>query len=211
MPKRPFDSIGKHRICVICEGLEEYLYFQRLTELGVWSRKYEFNLYNAHGEARIFYKYSLVYNDNAYEAVLIFCDTDKAPSVHYRKLKNDIDRFHAKNGISDRIVIFANPCSMQLILLHFGEVKLVSQGKKTNAAVIEKLTGVRNYDGHEEQIRNICSRIFRRSYAEMRERVKVIYFKDTVPSSSNFIVFIEMFESDDSGWIRRLGNELQRA
>ena len=32
---------NKHKICVICEGNEEYEYFKRLIFLGVWNKKYE--------------------------------------------------------------------------------------------------------------------------------------------------------------------------
>ncbi len=48
---------------------------------------------------------------------------------------------------------------MQIMLLQFGDVLLKNQGKKTNRAVIEQMTGIQNYDAYEAQIRELCSRI----------------------------------------------------
>ena len=90
---------------------------------------------------------------------------------------------------------------MQIILSHFGDVELKNQGKRTNAVVIEKLTGVKNYDAHEDQIRAICSQIFQRNYPEMKSRVSKINFADNVSCSTNFIVFLQRFEEDDIKWI----------
>ena len=34
----------KHKICIICEGNEEYKYLERLKELHVWSDIYDISL-----------------------------------------------------------------------------------------------------------------------------------------------------------------------
>lgn len=161
-------------------------------------------------ESNIFACYQDAYNNDRYEIVLIFCDTDKKPFREYKQVKKKINEFHDGRSASNKIVIFANPCIMQIILSHFGEVCLRNQGKKTNADVIEKLTGVKNYDAHEDQIKNICKKIFRRTYPEMKERISVINFKDNVPCSTNFIDFIIRFESDNLTWIKDINNYLQK-
>ena len=97
---------------------------------------------------------------------------------------------------------------MQIRLSHFASVRLTKQGKKTNAAVIEEYTGVKNYAAHEAQIRTLCSLIFRRSYPEMRKRVSTINRPDTEPASTNFIHFLEKFESSDARWIRDMNRFL---
>ncbi len=104
--------------------------------------------------------------------------------------------------LTDKIVIFANPCTMQIMLLHFGNVELKNQGKKINSAVIEELTGIVGYDAHEDQIKELCNKIFRRSYEMMKERVALIDKPDTEPAATNFIKFINCFESNDVGWIK---------
>lgn len=55
----------------------------------------------------------------------MFCDTDKLPSTRYKKIKDEIDEFHGKK-VAGEIVIFGNPCTMQIILSHFTEIKLTS-------------------------------------------------------------------------------------
>ncbi len=98
---------------------------------------------------------------------------------------------------------------MQIILLHFGMVSLKNQGKKTNGETIERLTGVKDYDAHEEQIKEICGKIFRKSYKDMRQRVAEINYPDTTSGSTNFIVFLERFESSDNKWVTVLQNYLK--
>lgn len=67
--------LDRHRICIICEGNEEYEYLSRLKELNVWSDIYEFNLVNACGNGNIPARYQDRYQNGAYEMVLVFCDT----------------------------------------------------------------------------------------------------------------------------------------
>lgn len=43
----------KHRICVICEGNEEYEYLNRLKDLKVWKEKYDIVPVNAGGNGNI--------------------------------------------------------------------------------------------------------------------------------------------------------------
>ena len=43
----------KQRICIICEGNEEYFYLDRLKELQVWNEQYHIELVNANGNGNI--------------------------------------------------------------------------------------------------------------------------------------------------------------
>lgn len=200
---------NKHKVCVICEGFEDIYYFKRLNELNVWDTSYEFILINAKSASNIFACYQDAYNNDRYEVILIFCDTDKKPFREYKQIKKKINDFHDGKSVSNKIIIFANPCTMQIILSHFGEVYLKNQGKKANADVIEQLTGVKNYDAHEEQIKDVCNKIFRRSYPEMKERISRINFKDDISCSTNFIDFINKFESNNLSWIKSINKYLQ--
>ena len=91
---------------------------------------------------------------------------------------------------------------------HFGDVNLRNQGKKTNADIIERYTGVKNYDAHKEQIEEICSKIFRRTYPDMRDRVKLLNHPDIVSGSTNFFAFLERFEQSDDKWIEEIRGQL---
>ena len=200
MAKPPI--IYRHRVCVICEGLEDTEYFNRLLQLNVWRTDiYDFYPINAKSASNIFARYQDAYNNDAYEVILVFCDTDKAPYREYSLIKNKINGFHAKSGVTDKVVIFANPCTMQIVLSHFGDADLRNQGKKTNGRIIEELTGVANYDAHADQVKERCSKIFKRSYPEMRERVKEMDKGDEVSGSTNFIHFLDKFENEDTSWI----------
>ena len=90
--KVPFFS-DKHKICIICEGNEEYEYLERLKYLSVWNAKYEISLVNAQSNGNIPARYQDRYQNGAYE-VLVFCDTEKKPYEQYKDIKSKINRFH---------------------------------------------------------------------------------------------------------------------
>lgn len=189
------------RICVICEGYEDTAYMKRLLDLNVWSESYQIRPINAGGASNIPSRFQNAYQNDAYDIVLVFCDTDKAPYREYEQVKKKINSFFGKRKANEKLIIFANPCTMQIILSHFGDVSLKNQGKKTNADLIEQLTGIKNYDAHEEQVDAICSKIYRRTYNDMKIRVQAIKDKDTVSPSSNFYDYLERFENADTTWI----------
>ena len=199
----------KHKICVICEGNEDYEYMMRLLQLNVWDDAYDFIPINAKSASKIPARFQDAYQNDRYELILVFCDTDKEPYREYTQVKKKINSFLNKQKAFEKLTIFANPCTMQIILLHFEKVSLKNQGKKTNGAIIERLTGVKDYDAHEEQIKEICGKIFRKSYKDMRQRVAEINYPDTTSGSTNFIVFLERFESSDNKWIAAIQNYLK--
>lgn len=78
MSRRPEIS-RKHRICIICEGFEEIAYLNRLIELNLWGKTYSFHLINAKSASSIPATFQNEYQNDRYELILIFCDTDKLP------------------------------------------------------------------------------------------------------------------------------------
>ena len=198
----------KQKICIICEGFEDHFYINRLEELQVWKDVYDFVPINVKSASNIFPRYQNEYNNNSYSAILVFCDTDKAPYREYAPLKKKINEFHSKTSASGKVVIFANPCTMQIILSHFGDVMLTTQSKKTNVPLIFALTGVENYDAHDDQVKAICRKITKTNYEAMKVRIASINRGDQTTSSTNFMDFIERFESDDLRWIKTLNKAL---
>ena len=208
MSKPPLFST-KHSICIICEGYEEEIYIRHLLDKNVWNSIYDFTIINAKGEGSIPPRYQFEINKDTYELVLIFCDTDRSPYKQYQDVKTKINAMHEAEDAANQIIIYANPCSMQIILLHFAMVSLKTQGKKTNAKLIEELTSVKGYKANqEEHIKAICAKINRQSYFSMKERVTTINKPDNVSGSTNFIEFIQRFESATPKWIVEIRNRL---
>ena len=189
------------RICIICEGDEEYEYLEKLISLDVWSKEYCFQLENAGGNGNIPARYQDKYQNGAYDLVLVFCDTDRKPYEQYVDIKRKINEFHGVENAADKIMIYGNPCTMQIIIEHWGDVRLCSNNKKKNAPVIYDLTGIEGYKGRKEQRRKLFSQITKENYQEMRKRIKKLPFVDTVEGSTNLGRFLEWFSSDDNIWI----------
>ena len=192
------------RICIICEGDEEYEYLEKLISLDVWSKEYCFQLENAGGNGNIPARYQDKYQNGAFDLVLVFCDTDRKPYEQYVDIKRKINEFHGVENAADKVVIYGNPCTMQIIIEHWGDVRLWSNNKKKNAPVIYDLTGIEGYKGRKEQRRKLFSQITKENYQKMRERIKELPLNDIVEGSTNFGRFLEWFSSDEAEWIKAI-------
>ena len=199
----------KHKICVICEGNEEYEYLERLKELKVWDAQYEIIPDNAGGNGNISARYQDSYQNGSYELVLVFCDTEKKPYKQYEDIKRKINEFHGVDTAADEVIMFGNPCTMQIISKHWTETIIKSPAKPVNAPLIEEFIGVKNYKGRADQIAAVMEHVTAENYADMRDRVCGLETRDTVVGSSNFGRFMELFGSSDAGWIDEINDELE--
>ena len=197
------------KISIICEGNEEYEYIEALKNIKVWNDIYEIALENAGGNGNVVARYQNKYQNGSYDVVLIFCDTDKKPYEQYRDIKDKINSFHGNQNAANAVVIFGNPCTMQIILLHWKDVRITTQGKGANAELIKECTGVENYKAHRKQREGIWEKIDRENYKVMKERVKALPDDDIEVSSSNIGRFLEWFESSDRGWIDEINDILE--
>lgn len=197
------------KICVICEGDEEYEYLDKLISLNVWNKKYSFVLENAEGNGNIPARYQDKYQNGSYDLVLVFCDTDKKPYEQYIDIKRKINEVHGTEYAAEQVVIFGNPCTMQIIIEHWDEIMLESHTKKKNAPIIFNLTGVKNYKGRSDQRHELFSQITQENYLDMQERIKRLPSDDTVKCSSNFGSFMDKFTSDDTGWIKEINDTIE--
>ena len=196
------------RICIICEGDEEYEYLEKLISLEVWSKEYQFQLENAQGNGNIPARYQDKYQNSTYDLVLVFCDTDQKPYEQYADIKRKINEFHGNETAADQVVIYGNPCTMQVIIAHWDHVILHSHKKKENAPIIFSCTGVKGYKGRADQRRALFSRITGENYREMQQRIKKLPSDDTIEGSTNFGKFMEYFTNDDSQWISHINQML---
>ena len=197
------------KICIICEGNEEYEYLERLKTLGVWDKKYDISLENADGNGNVPARYQDKYQNGSYDLVLMFCDTDRKPYEQYVDIKRKIDDFHGVEGAADAVLMYGNPCTMQIVVRHWKEVCLKSPAKKVNAPLIEECTGVANYKAKKEQLDSLYAKVTRDNYADMLERVKRLPDDDTVVGSSNFARFMEGLGNEDAAWIDGINEVLE--
>ncbi len=199
----------KHKICIICEGNEEYEYLNRLKDLEVWNEQYDISLVNAGGNGNIPARYQDRYQNGSYEVILVFCDTEKKPHEQYEDIKHKINEFHGIDNAANEVIIFGNPCTMQIISKHWTDENLKSPAKSVNAPLIKSYTGVKNYKGRTDQIKEVIKHITVENYKDMCQRVQNLKTDDSVTGSSNFSKFIKLFESDNSNWIDEINDKLE--
>lgn len=93
MPNKLPKFLDNHKICIICEGNEEYEYLNRLKNLKIWNEQYDISLVNAGGNGNIPARYQDRYQNGADELVLVFCDTEKKPHSSMRTLNAKLMSF----------------------------------------------------------------------------------------------------------------------
>ena len=72
MTNRPsFLKNNKKKICLICEGYEEFDYISKLLELKVWADVYDFTLVNAESNGNISARYQDKYQSNNFDIVTV--------------------------------------------------------------------------------------------------------------------------------------------
>lgn len=201
--------LDKHKICVICEGNEEYEYLNRLKKLKVWKEQYEIVLVNAGGNGNIPARYQDRYQNGSAELVLVFCDTEKKPHEQYIDIKRKINEFHGIDNAADEVIMFGNPCTMQIISKHWTDKNLKSPAKLANAPLIKEYTGVEHYKGRADQIEAVMKYVTSENYFDMRRRVNNLDLDELVTGSSNFGMFINWFESNDVAWIEKINKKLE--
>ena len=101
------------KVCIICEGDEEYEYLDKLISLDVWNENYKFTLENAEGNGNIPARYQDKYQNGSYDVVLVFCDTDRKPYEQYVDIKRKINEFHGVENAADKVVIYGNPITKE--------------------------------------------------------------------------------------------------
>ncbi len=201
--------LNKCRVCIICEGDEEYDYLDRLNKIEVWNKAYKVTLDNAGGNGNIPARYQDRYQNGSYDIVLIFCDTEKKPYEQYEDIKQKINEFHGVDHAAEEVIVFGNPCTMQIIIEHWADVKLKTPAKKVNSEIIGKLTGVNNYKGRADQRSELMSQITAENYLAMSERIKKMKSDDTVIGSSNFDRLVDYLATDDTTWVEKINAVLE--
>ena len=198
----------KHKICIICEGNEEYKYLERLKSIHVWNDIYDISLVNAEGNGNIPARYQDRYQNGSYEVVLVFCDTEKKPYEQYEDIKRKINEFHGIDNAADEIVIFGNPCTMQIISKHWTDEVIKKTAKAVNAPLIERYTSVKGYKGRNDQIEHVMESITAENYKDMRDRVRVMEQDDHKDGSSNFAKLLDEIGTDDIQWIDAINEKI---
>jgi hypothetical protein len=198
------------KIYIICEGSEEYDYLNRLKILNVWSDVYDITLRDAKGNGNLYPIYQNVYQKGNYDLVVIVCDTEKKPHEQFNDICCKVNSLHACELASQHVVMFTNPCTMQVILLHWDtSVRLQTPSKRRSATYIEKYTGIQDYSAKESQRTQLVSNITEESYRTMMNGAKQLGMDAALINSTNLHVFFAQLEQPDTNWIDEINKLIE--
>lgn len=203
---RKFDD--RFKVCIICEGSEEERYIKRLSDLKVWHENYNVIPVDAHSIDKIFAKYKYEFQSDKYDIVLVMCDTETAPYEQFKTLKRKLDDFHARDA-TKHILFYTNPCTMQLILLHFDEVRLKTTDKSSIArSHLQKYFGLGEYHARDKELDIIMRKINAENYEQLKVRLKDIPSSAENIPGTNFLDLLTLLGSPDAKWIKNINDDL---
>ena len=153
-------------------------------------------------------RYQDRYQSDNYDIVLVLCDTDRKPHHDFELIRRKINDIFGIDNAADEVIIFVNPCTMQVELLHFENIKLRTQNKNKNASEIERLTGIQDYKAKEEQRKAMCNLITKENYEEMKKNLLSLATDYKIEASTNFGVFLKRFEDNKTNWIDEINKKL---
>lgn len=202
--------MGK-RICIVCEGHEEVDYLTRLIELKVFDNAYAICLKNAKSINNIAAVYQYEYNNTRNDLVLVFCDTEEYPYSDYNKVTTDLEKILGSKAVVEKVLYFANPCTMQIILSHFSNVRLDSSSKSSNSRIIKSYTGVAEYRATQDQRSRIMSQLSSDNYVTMKRNIGNIFATDpTQRPGTNFASLIKYLESPNMDWVKKINRVISK-
>ena len=181
-------EIRKAKLCILAEGYEEDAYLRKILSFpNCLKEKYEIVIINAKGRDKLINRYQDLYQSSHYEQIYIFADGDNNPIY----IKKTIDAIANIRDDDKEVFIYVNPVTLQIVLSHFGKVCLTKVGKKSNAPIVEKLTGIKNYDGKTEQISELVSKITYKSINTMLENINKLATSINDSPASNINSYVK--------------------
>lgn len=202
----------KKNICIIGEGLEEELYLKKLINLNLFNNDLSIKIVNAKGNGNLLAKFQYEYQSCRSELIFIVCDTDKDTKKNYKDLILLINnQIFGDKKVAEKLVIYTNPCTLQVILYHFGDETLTSQGKKnkTTTKILKKYQLLESYDGHKDEINEILKKINRENYKNMKDRIINKNTDYNIRGNTNFIYLIDFLEKEDIDWVDQLNKTIK--
>lgn len=180
----------------------------------MWSDIYHFDLVNAESCSNISARYQDKYQSDTYDIIFAFCDTDRRPEKSFQIIREKINNIFGNEIAADKVIIFVNPCTMQVILSHFGKVSLRTQNKSKNSPEIQKLTGLdstSNYKGNKEQRDFVFSKITKENYEKMKNEILNLSTNYKNVPSTNFLYYLKCFESSYTSWIDDINKQIEQS
>jgi len=194
---------ARKNVLIIAEGFEEKLYIDKLLSFPKINKKvYHFaDTVNVKGNGNIPARYQYELQRGYYDVILVFCDADRGRKQFVNLVETIGENFFADKSNGIKVFIFANPVTLQIVLSHFGTVALKNVAKKINAKTVEKMTGIKNYRASQAQIEEMVNKIHSNSVDKFKQNLQKISRDFNEIPSTNFLTFLERFESDDTSWI----------
>lgn len=199
----------KPKICIIAEGREEESYLKKVLLEYPCFNNYCFTIKTAKGNDAIPARYKYEYQSSLYDVVLIFLDVDKK----INKYESIVESIGSENlgdkKLGHEIAIFANPVTLQIVVLHYENIALMEKGKKENSEIVERIFGITNYRAKEDQLKIITGKLFYRTYSTLKINLESISTDYHFCPSTNFLKFLMFFESDDHLWINNINKKIK--
>jgi hypothetical protein len=189
------------RVHFVCEGAEEICFVDSLTKVGAFSGAYEISREDAHGAGNIPIVFDQAFQNFYYDAVFVILDVDCMSNGTYQDTVAKLER---TLGFSARqIILFTNPCTIQLFLASRSDDVLPNQSKNSFTKYFNTLWngGHKPYAAHAYQLEKLKAEFSLSDYEAMVERIKAYSTKpEDLPSTSAHF-FLSKFKQSNTKWL----------
>lgn len=201
-----------YRIAIVCEGQEEMMYIKALQSLAIFCPIYEIipvlatsgsdDRVGGAGNIPAFFQDCLT---KPFDAVFFLLDVDSHPHQAFEAVRKKVELVVGPAGFS-RFALYTNPCTLQLMVLHFEKTALISQSKMANRQIVNRIwPKIKRYDAEEWQLEEMSYSFTKENYNTMKANAKTLLNPKKYDSpSSNVVSFFENIEGDDDTWIKNI-------
>lgn len=199
----------KKNILILAEGYEEKYYIEKIVNFPFIKDNYIFSpIINLKGNGKILARYQYEFQTNRHDLILVFADADEGSNQFIEIIEKLGLRIFGDATKGKLVFMFVNPVTLQIVLSHFGDVKLLNKSKKENSKFVFDYTGIDNYDAKEEQIKEITQKINTKNYYDMKSRISKLSDDYHIIPSTNILCFLNCFENKDESWINDINKQI---
>ena len=194
-------STRKKRIAFIPEGSEEERLLQKYLDLSLFSDVYLFDPpISAGGINNVPAKFHELFSTGVYDGIFPLIDADR-DSCHFNEVRTKLKEIVGFDP--SQLIIFTNPCTLQIMLAHLGDDIIKTESKRANHPLVQKNWPLikKPYGAHKYQLDLICDSLTADNYQDMKRRISKLSTNCRQVPSTSLLAFLEHFESDDASWL----------
>lgn len=189
------------KVDFICEGQEEVCFIDSLLKVGAFNPAYEIFREDAGGFGNVPIYFDRAFQSDDYDAVFAVVDVDRFSNGTFAHV---VESLQETLGFPPyQIILFTNPCTIQLFLAARSDDVLPNQAKKLFTPYYLSLWqgGKKPYRAHAYQLNKLKNDFSMTDYQAMMRRIKSYSNKPRDLPSTSAYYLLDKFSQPQTKWL----------